>query len=114
MSSNPSRTVAPYTTPTGTTPGFEETETLSSTAAAEVAPPVARVVPRLETVHGELRVDDYFWLRDRGDPEVMAYLEAENRYTAGVMRHTEGLQEQLYQEMRRRIQETDLSVPERL
>jgi oligopeptidase B len=59
-------------------------------------------------------VDDYFWLRDRGDPDVMAYLEAENRYTAGVMRHTEGLQERLYQEMRQRIKETDLSVPERL
>ncbi|HMH54884.1 MAG TPA: S9 family peptidase, partial [Gemmatimonadales bacterium] len=59
-------------------------------------------------------VDDYFWLRDRGDPNVVAYLEAENRYTAGVMRHTEGLQERLYQEMRQRIKETDLSVPERL
>ncbi|HEV2085238.1 MAG TPA: S9 family peptidase [Gemmatimonadales bacterium] len=114
MSSNPSRTVAPFTAPSGTTAGFEETETLSPTAAAELAPPVARVVPRVETVHGELRVDDYFWLRDRGDPEVMAYLEAENRYTAGVMRHTERLQEGLYQEMRRRIKETDLSVPERL
>ena len=114
MSSNPSRTVAPFTAPSGTTPGFDETETLIPTAAAELAPPVARVVPRVETVHGELRVDDYFWLRDRGDPEVMAYLEAENRYTAGVMRHTEALQERLYQEMRRRIKETDLSVPERL
>jgi oligopeptidase B len=59
-------------------------------------------------------VDDYFWLRDRADPAVVAYLEAENRYTAGVMRHTEGLQERLYQEMRQRIKETDLSVPERV
>jgi oligopeptidase B len=114
MSSNPSRTVAPLTAPSGTTPGFDETETLTPTAAEDLAPPVARVVPRVETVHGELRVDDYFWLRDRGDPAVMAYLEAENCYTAGVMRHAEGLQEQLYQEMRRRIKETDLSVPERL
>jgi len=114
MSSNQSRAVTPLTTPSGTTPGFDETETLTPAAAAELAPPVARIVPRVETVHGELRVDDYFWLRDRGDPDVVAYLEAENRYTAGVMRHTEGLQERLYQEMRQRIKETDLSVPERL
>jgi oligopeptidase B len=114
MSSNQSRAVTPLTTPSGTTPGFDETETLTPAAAAELAPPVARIVPRLETVHGELRVDDYFWLRDRGDPEVVAYLEAENRYTAGIMRDTEGLQERLYQEMRQRIKETDLSVPERL
>jgi oligopeptidase B len=113
MSSNPSRAVTPLTAPSGTTSGFNETETLTP-AAAELAPPVARIVPRVETVHGELRVDDYFWLRDRGDPEVVAYLEAENRYTASVMQHTEGLQERLYQEMRRRIKETDLSVPERL
>jgi oligopeptidase B len=73
---------------------------------------MAPVIPRGETVHGELRVDDYFWLRDRSNPDVLAYLEAENRYTASVMRHTEGLQEQLYQEMRGRIKETDLSVPE--
>jgi oligopeptidase B len=114
MSSNQSRAVTPLTTPSGTTPGFDETETLTPAAGAELAPPVARIVPRVETVHGELRVDDYFWLRDRGDPDVVAYLEAENRYTAGVMRHTEGLQERLYQEMRQRIKETDLSVPERL
>jgi oligopeptidase B len=65
-------------------------------------------------VHGEARIDHYFWLRERSDPEVIAYLEAENRYTATVMRSTEGLQEQLYHEMRSRIQETDLSVPERV
>jgi oligopeptidase B len=75
---------------------------------------MARVMPRVETVHGETRVDDYFWLRDRGDPEVIAYLEAENRYASAVMHHTEDLQERLYQEMRGRIKETDLSVPERI
>jgi oligopeptidase B len=65
-------------------------------------------------IHGETRVDDYHWLRDRHDPEVTAYLEAENRHTEAVMRHTESLQEHLYQEMRARIKETDLSVPERV
>ena len=114
MSSNPSRTtLTSLAAPSGTTPAFPETA-ISNAAAEDGAPPVARVVPRVETVHGELRVDDYFWLRDRRDPAVVAYLEAENRYTGWVMRHTEGLQEQLYQEMRGRIKETDLSVPERL
>jgi oligopeptidase B len=68
----------------------------------------------VEVVHGETRVDHYYWLRDRRNPEVIAYLEAENRHAEEVMRHTEGLQERLYQEMRTRIKETDLSVPERL
>jgi oligopeptidase B len=63
-------------------------------------------------VHGETRVDAYFWLRDRSDPDVITYLEAENSYTRSIMRHTEGLQELLYQEMRGRIKETDLSVPD--
>jgi oligopeptidase B len=68
----------------------------------------------VHTLHGDVRVDDYFWLRDRSHPEVLAYLEAENSYTSTVMRHTERLQEQLYHEMRGRIKETDLSVPERV
>ncbi|HEX3235444.1 MAG TPA: S9 family peptidase [Gemmatimonadales bacterium] len=77
-------------------------------------PPVARAAARVDTVHGEVRIDEYFWLRNREDPEVLAYLEAENRYTEAMMRHTEPLQERLFREMRGRIKETDLSVPERL
>jgi len=77
-------------------------------------PPSARAIPTTQTVHGETRIDEYHWLRHRDDPEVIAYLEAENGYTRDVMRHTEGLQELLYQEMRARIKETDLSVPERI
>ena len=79
-----------------------------------LVPPIARVERRVHTLHGETRTDEYFWLRDRSDPAVIAYLEAENRYTGAVMRHTEALQEQVYQEMRGRIKETDLSVPERV
>ena len=71
-------------------------------------------MPRASTIHGETRVDEYFWLRNREDPEVLAYLAAENAYTEAMMRPTEPLQEQLFQEMRARIRETDLSVPERL
>ena len=77
-------------------------------------PPVARAVPRTSTIHGDIRTDEYFWLRNREDPEVLAYLDAENAYTAAVMRPTEELQEQLFAEMRGRIKETDLSVPERI
>src|SRR5215210_3116416 len=116
MSSNPSRTVSPLTAPSGTAAEFPrlESQPLPSSGDDHSVAPIARMVPRTETVHGETRVDHYFWLRDRNDPEVIAYLQAENRYTAAVMRRTEGLQEQLYQEMRCRIQETDLTVPERL
>ena len=78
------------------------------TAAASVAaqtheptPPVARRVPKVDTLLGEVRVDPYFWLRDdkRSAPEVIDYLEAENRYSDAVMRHTEPLQQKLYAEM---------------
>lgn len=79
--------------------------------AAAQSPPVARVIPKIDTIHGDILEDDYAWLREKTNPEVMAYLEAENAYTAAGMRHTEALQERLYQEMLGRIKETDLSVP---
>ena len=77
-------------------------------------PPVAPVVPHVHLAHGDARRDDYHWLRDRSNPAVLEYLEAENAWTEAVMRPTEALQEQLYHELLGRIQETDLSVPERL
>ncbi len=77
-------------------------------------PPVAKAIPHDTTLHGERRRDDYFWLRDKTNPEVIRYLEAENQYTAAVMKHTEALQQQLYKEILGRIKETDLSVPERI
>ena len=72
---------------------------------------MARQIPKVDTLHGEVRVDDYFWLREKTNPEVTAYLEAENAYTTQKMKHTEALQDKLYQEMLGRIKETDLSVP---
>ncbi|MGH7539066.1 MAG: S9 family peptidase [Gemmatimonadales bacterium] len=81
--------------------------------AAAQSPPVARVVPKLDTLHGEILQDDYFWLRDKQNPEVRAYLEAENAYTAAGMKHTEALQQRLYGEILGRIKETDLTVPVR-
>jgi oligopeptidase B len=76
-------------------------------------PPVAPKRPHPLVMHGDERVDDYYWLRDRDNPEVIEYLKAENDYAQSVMQHTEGLQTALYQEMLGRIQETDLSVPYR-
>ncbi len=77
-------------------------------------PPAARKVAKVETLHGDRREDDYYWLREKNNPEVVSYLNAENAYTDAVMKPTEGLQEALYKEMLGRIQETDLSVPYRL
>lgn len=73
--------------------------------------PTAPIRPtRLET-HGDARVDDYFWLREREDPATIDYLEAENDYAKEVMAHTQPLQETLFQELKTRIQETDQTVP---
>ncbi|MGF1478270.1 MAG: S9 family peptidase [Cyanophyceae cyanobacterium] len=76
--------------------------------------PRASKQPQILVKHGDERVDNYFWLRERENPETIAYLEAENAYTKEQMKHTEALQERLYKEMLGRIKETDLSVPYRL
>jgi oligopeptidase B len=77
-------------------------------------PPTAKMIPRVDTTLGDVRVDSYAWLRDdqRKNPEVLAYLTAENTYTEAMLRHTEALQAQLFDEMKARIKETDLSVPQ--
>jgi oligopeptidase B len=80
---------------------------------AELKPPQARKIARSLTLHGDTRVDDYFWLREKSDLEVISYIEAENAYAAAMMKGTEGLQQALYKEMLGRIKETDLSVPYR-
>jgi oligopeptidase B len=77
------------------------------------SPPIAKKRPKVDVVHGETRVDDYFWLRDKANPEVAAYLEAENAYADAVMKPTEAFQRTLYDEMLARIQETDVNVPYR-
>ncbi|MFZ0808236.1 MAG: oligopeptidase B, partial [Candidatus Sulfotelmatobacter sp.] len=76
-------------------------------------PPVAKVVPHVTEVNGRKLVDNYFWLRDKPNPEVRAYLEAENAYTDAVMKPTLGFQEKLYGEMLSRVKETDVEVPYR-
>ncbi len=86
---------------------------MSIHAQQALQPPVARVVPKKITMHGETRVDNYFWLREKSNPEVIAYLEAENAYYKAVMKPAEALQETLFKEMVGRIKQTDLSVPVR-
>ncbi len=76
-----------------------------------LAPPIAKILPKTDTLHGDTRTDPYFWMREKSNPEVTAYLEAENAYTDAVLAPTADLQETLYSEMKGRIQETDLSVP---
>jgi oligopeptidase B len=67
--------------------------------------------PHPITQHGGTRIDDYFWMRERDNPEVIALLEAENAYADAVMAHTQALQAQLFHEMKRRIKEQDASAP---
>jgi oligopeptidase B len=74
-------------------------------------PPRAEKIRKELTVHGQTRVDDYYWLNERSNPKVLEYLKAENAYTDAVMAHTAALQDRLYDEMFGRIKQTDMSVP---
>jgi oligopeptidase B len=90
-----------------------QTQTDNNISPGAGVPPVAKKIPHTTEVHGTTLRDDYFWMRDKKNPEVISYLEAENAYTAAVMKPTEGLQERLYKEMLSRIKETDTNVPYR-
>jgi oligopeptidase B len=74
-------------------------------------PPVAEKIPKELTIHDDTRVDDYFWLNERENPKVIAYLTAENAYKDTVMKHTRSFQKKLYDEIVGRIKKTDMSVP---
>jgi oligopeptidase B len=86
---------------------------VSRLEAQDLKPPVATVKPKIDTLHGDIRTDNYFWIREKSNPDVIAYLNAENAYTTARMKHTEALQQKLYDEMLGRIKETDVSVPYR-
>jgi oligopeptidase B len=77
-------------------------------------PPIARRHAVEHMIHDDRRIDNYAWLREKKNPEVIAYLDAENAYSDAVLQGTEAFQETLYQEMLGRILQTDLSVPYRL
>jgi len=73
--------------------------------------PTAKQVAKEMTIHGDTRIDNYYWLNQREDQEVINYLEAENSYTDEVMKHTESFQDKLYNEIVGRIKKDDTSVP---
>lgn len=80
----------------------------------QINAPIAKKVPFEITYHGETYKDEYAWLKEKTNPEVISYLESENTYLESLMSHTKDLQENLYKEMVGRIQETDINVPEKL
>jgi oligopeptidase B len=89
------------------------TMTMSAVAADVAKPPVAKKVPVKATLHGEERVDDYGWLRDKKSADTIAYLEAENAYADALTKPLEPLAKTLYDEMYARIKHTDMQVPYR-
>ena len=88
--------------------------TPTQTALAEgPEPPVAKIEAKTLVEHGQARSDDYYWLKDRDNPNVVKYLEAKNAYTAAVLGHTQALRDKLSEEIVGRIKPTDASVPYR-
>jgi len=77
----------------------------------DAEPPVADKIAKELTIHGHTRIDNYYWMNDRNNPDVIAHLEAENAYLEAKMGFTKGLQEELFNEMRGRIKEDDTSAP---
>lgn len=76
-----------------------------------IQPPIANVIPTHLNKHDHTRVDNYFWLNDRENPEVIDYLNKENDYYNEMTAHTKGFQKELFDEMKSRIKEDDTSVP---
>ena len=77
-------------------------------------PPKAKQIAKYLLAHNDERVDNYFWLNDRENQEVIDYLNAENTYTKEILKHTESFQKNLFKEMKGRIKEEDTSVPYKL
>jgi oligopeptidase B len=81
--------------------------------SAPTPPPTAKK-PHVTKIHGDTLVDNYFWLREKSNPDVIAHLEAENAYTAAMTADTQPLQQKLYTEMLGHVKQTDVNVPYRL
>jgi oligopeptidase B len=86
----------------------------SNGGAGAPQPPMAEKKTKTTNIHGTTLVDDYFWLREKTNPEVMAHLQAEDDYAQSMMKHTAALQEKLYDEMLSHIKQTDTKVPFRM
>jgi len=82
--------------------------------SANVSAPIAKKIEKKLSIHNDIRVDNYFWLNQREDQEVLNYLNAENDYTNSVLKHTEAFQKALFEEMKSRVKEDDQSVPYKL
>ena len=93
--------------------GNKETEKINSRmfAKTNTKAPVAKKVPKEMTIHGDTRIDDYYWMNQREDQEVIDHLNAENSYREEVMSHTKDFQASLFEEIKGRIKQTDMSVP---
>ncbi|MVT39673.1 prolyl oligopeptidase family serine peptidase [Chitinophaga oryziterrae] len=89
----------------------KEKKRVMSEEVVTIAPPVADKVNKELTIHGDTRTDNYYWMNDREDPKVIAYLKAENAYLDTMTRSSAKLRTKLYEEMKSRIMETDVSVP---
>ncbi|PWV44968.1 S9 family peptidase [Chitinophaga sp. S165] len=89
----------------------KENKKSMSAEVKTVKPPVAEQIDTAMTIHGDTRIDKYYWMNDRNDPKVIAYLKAENDYLDTMMEPAAGMRKKLYEEMRGRIMETDASVP---
>ncbi len=83
----------------------------SNVYASGVVEPKAEMIPHKLEKHGDVRIDNYFWMRDKKNEKVIKYLEAENEYFENAMKDTSELQSTLYKEMRKRVKEEDQSVP---
>ena len=78
---------------------------------SDINPPIAKKIPHQIEKHGDVRIDNYFWMKDREHPEVIDYLNKENEYCDAKMAHTKQFQKDLFEEMKARIKEDDTSVP---
>ena len=76
-----------------------------------VTPPIAKKVEKKLEIHGDIRIDNYYWLNQRENPEVISYLAEENKYKESKLKSTKKLQNNLFKEMKTRIKEDDNSVP---
>ncbi len=77
----------------------------------DLMPPIAKKIPKELTIHNHTRIDNYYWLNDRKNPEVIKYLNDENDYTDKMLSHTKNLQKTLFNEIKGRMKQTDISVP---
>src|SRR4026208_373642 len=88
------------------------TSLMSPTEAAPV-PPVAPTVEHREVRHGATVIDNYYWIREKSNPKLIKYIEAENAYTLEMTKDLKPFEDALYNEMLGRIKQTDLTVPVR-